>query len=55
MDDHYVDPVKEGADMAIRVGPMTDSSLISPNIGHRPRVASPDYLAAMVNLALCGI
>ena len=48
MDDHYVDLVKEGVDMAIRVGPMTDSSLISRKIGDSPRVAvaSPDYLAA---------
>lgn len=47
MDDHYVDLVKEGVDMAIRVGPMADSSLISRKIGDSPRVAvaSPDYLA----------
>jgi len=46
MDDHYVDLVKEGVDMAIRVGPMTDSSLISRKIGASPRVtvASPGYL-----------
>jgi len=48
MDDHYVDLVKEGVDMAIRVGPLTDSCLISRKIGDSPRVAvaSPDYLAA---------
>lgn len=48
MDDHYVDLVKEGVDMTIRVGPMNDSSLISRKIGDSPRVtvASPDYLAA---------
>jgi len=47
MDDHYVDLVKEGVDMAIRVGPLTDSSLISRKIGDSPRVAvaSPEYLA----------
>ena len=47
MDDHYVDLVKEGVDMAIRVGPMTDSSLISRKIGDSPRVvvASHEYLA----------
>lgn len=48
MDDHYVDLVKEGVDMAIRVGPLTDSSFIARKIGDSPRVtvASPDYLAA---------
>lgn len=47
MDDHYVDLVKEGVDMAVRVGPMTDSSLIVRKIGDSPRVtvASPNYLA----------
>jgi len=46
MDDHYVDLVKDGVDMAIRVGPMTDSSLIAAKIGNSPRVtvASPGYL-----------
>lgn len=46
MDDHYVDLVKDGVDMAIRVGPMTDSCLIARKIGDSPRVtvASPDYI-----------
>ncbi len=46
MDDRYVDLVKEGVDMAIRVGPMEDSSLVSCKIGGSPRfsVASTDYL-----------
>jgi len=47
-DDHYVDLVKDGVDLAIRVGPMTDSSLVATKIGDSPRVtvASPDYIAA---------
>jgi len=46
MDDHYVDLVKEGLDLAIRVGPMNDSSLVARKIGNSPRVtvASPYYL-----------
>ncbi len=48
MDDHYIDLVKDGVDMAVRVGPLTDSSLIARKIGDSPRVtvASPAYLAA---------
>ncbi|GMR16597.1 MAG: LysR family transcriptional regulator [Gammaproteobacteria bacterium] len=47
MDDHYVDLVKDGVDMAIRVGPLSDSSMIARKIGISPRVtvASPKYLA----------
>ncbi len=46
MDDHYVDLVKNGVDLAIRVGPMADSSLVAKKIGDSPRVtvASSDYL-----------
>ena len=46
MDDHYVDLVKEGVDMAIRVGPMNDSNLIARKIGNSPRVtvASQKYI-----------
>lgn len=46
MDDHYVDLVKGGVDLAIRVGPMSDSNLVARKIGDSPRVtvASPEYL-----------
>jgi len=45
-DDNYVDLVKQGIDLAIRIGPLEDSSLIARKIGSSPRVvvASPEYL-----------
>jgi len=45
-DDDYTDLVKEGIDLAIRIGPLEDSSLIARKIGSSPRVvvASTDYL-----------
>lgn len=45
-DDDYIDLVKEGIDLAIRIGPLEDSSLIARKIGSSPRVvvASPEYL-----------
>ncbi|RDH84106.1 MAG: LysR family transcriptional regulator [endosymbiont of Galathealinum brachiosum] len=47
LENRYVDLVKEGVDVAIRVGPMKDSSLIARKIGNSPRVtvASPEYLS----------
>ncbi len=46
MDDHYVDLVKDGIDVAIRIGPMPDSALVAKKLGDSPRVvfASPSYL-----------
>ena len=44
--DKYTDLGKEGIDLAIRIGPLEDSSLIAKKIGSSPRVvvASPEYL-----------
>ncbi|OPF95617.1 HTH-type transcriptional regulator DmlR [Rhodopseudomonas palustris] len=46
--DQRVDLVREGVDLAIRLAPLTDSSLKLRTLGHSHRllVASPDYLAA---------
>jgi len=45
-DDSYVDLVKEGVDVAIRIGELADSSLVAKKIGTIPRymVASTAYL-----------
>ncbi len=45
-DDDYIDLVKTGIDLAIRIGPLADSTLIAKKIGSSPRitVASTDYL-----------
>jgi len=45
-DDNYIDLVKEGVDVAIRIGALSDSSLVARKIGMVPRylVASPAYL-----------
>ncbi len=44
--EHYIDLVKEGIDLAIRIGPLADSTLIAQKIGMSQRVvvASPSYL-----------
>ncbi len=46
MEDRYIDLVKEGVDLAIRVGPLEDSSLIARKIGSSRRVvvANSEYL-----------
>jgi DNA-binding transcriptional LysR family regulator len=46
--DERVDLVREGVDIALRLGPLTDSSMKLRALGqsHRLLVAAPDYLAA---------
>jgi DNA-binding transcriptional LysR family regulator len=46
--DERIDLVEQGVDMAIRLGPLSDSSLKLRRLGESERVlvASPDYLAA---------
>lgn len=46
MDDHYVDLVKEGIDLAIRIGPLFDSSLVARKLGcyQRVTIATRSYL-----------
>ncbi|NNL06464.1 MAG: LysR family transcriptional regulator [Gammaproteobacteria bacterium] len=46
MEDRYIDLVKQGVDLAIRVGPLQDSSLIARKIGSSRRivVANSAYL-----------
>ena len=47
LSDRLVDLVNEGVDCAVRIGEMSDSSLVASKLGEMPRavVASPDYLA----------
>ncbi len=47
LSDRPVDPVEEGVDCMIRVGPLEDSSMVARRIGMLKRVtcASPSYLA----------
>ena len=46
--DHFVDVIESGADVVIRVGGLSDSSLIARRLAPNRRVlvASPEYLAA---------
>jgi DNA-binding transcriptional LysR family regulator len=60
LNDERVDLVREGVDVALRLGPLTDSSMKLRPLGQSRRllVAAPDYLAArgrpVVPQDLCG-
>jgi DNA-binding transcriptional LysR family regulator len=47
LDDRFIDPLAEGVDVTLRIGTLTDSSLIARRIApaRRVLVASPGYLA----------
>ncbi len=47
LNDRNVDLIEEGLDLAVRIGPLADSSLVSRQVGsvRRVVVASPGYLA----------
>ncbi|WP_119388008.1 LysR family transcriptional regulator [Taklimakanibacter lacteus] len=48
LSDERIDLVREGVDLALRLGPLTDSSMKLKSLGQSRRmlVAAPDYLAA---------
>ena len=46
LNDRFVDPIEEGVDVTVRIGELTDSSLVARKLApaRRVLVASPDYL-----------
>ena len=47
LDDRFIDPLAEGVDVTLRIGTLTDSSLIARRLApaRRVLVAAPDYIA----------
>jgi DNA-binding transcriptional LysR family regulator len=47
LNDHNLDLIEQGLDVAVRIGPLDDSSLVARQVGSVSRVvvASPEYLA----------
>jgi DNA-binding transcriptional LysR family regulator len=47
LNDRFIDPLEEGVDVTVRIGTLSDSSLIARKLApaRRMLVASPDYLA----------
>ena len=47
LNDRFIDPLEEGVDVTVRIGALSDSSLIARKLApaRRVLVASPDYLA----------